>query len=61
MYDAELVNSNPVLQYQTSYYLGQKARFYAKVEVMDDILTGMMENLIENGSFDKSQKVHERF
>jgi delta 1-pyrroline-5-carboxylate dehydrogenase len=49
------------LQSQASYYLGQKVRFYAKVEVMDDILTGMMENLLENGSVDKSQKVHERF
>lgn len=54
--DAEPVNSNPILQSQTSYYLGQKARFYAKVEVMDDILTGMMEDLIENGSFEESQK-----
>ena len=54
--DAEAVNSNPVLQSQTSYYIGQKARFYAKVEVMDDILTGMMEDLLENGSFEESQK-----
>ena len=44
------------MQSQTSYYLGQKARFYAKVEVMDDILTGMMEDLLENGSFEESQK-----
>lgn len=54
--DAEPINSNPVLQYQVSYYFGQKARFYAKVEVMDDILTGMMEDLLENGSFEESQK-----
>ena len=54
--DAEPVNSNPILQSQTSYYLGQKARFYAKVEVIDDILTGMMEDLIENGSFEESQR-----
>jgi hypothetical protein len=54
--DAEPVNSNPVLQSQTSYYIGQKARFYAKVEVMDDILAGMMEDLLENGSFEESQK-----
>ena len=54
--DAELLNSNPVLQSQTSYFTGQKARFYAKVEVMDDILTGMMEDLLENGSFEESQK-----
>jgi delta 1-pyrroline-5-carboxylate dehydrogenase len=47
------------LQSQASYYLGQKVRFYAKVEVMDDILTGMMEDLLENGSFDESQKVHD--
>ena len=44
-----------------SHYLGQKVRFYVKVEVMDDILTGMMEDLLENDSFDESQKVHERF
>ena len=54
--DAEPVNSNPIFQSQTSYYLGQKARFYAKVEVLDDILTGMMEDLIENGSFEESQR-----
>jgi len=54
--NAELVSLNPVLQSQVSYYLGQKARFYAKVEVMDDILTGMMEDLLENGSFEESQK-----
>ena len=56
MNNVELVNINPVLQSQVSYYLGQKARFYAKVEVMDDILTGMMEDLLENGSFEESQK-----
>ena len=54
--NAELVSLNPVLQSQVSYYLGQKARFYAKVEVMDDILAGMMEDLLENGSFEESQK-----
>lgn len=54
--DGDPVSSNPVLQSQTSYYFGQKARFYAKVEVMDDILTGMMEDLLENGSFEESQK-----
>lgn len=54
--DGDPVNSNPVLQSQVSYYLGQKARFYAKVEVMDDILSGMMEDLLENGSFEESQK-----
>ena len=54
--DAESVNSNPVLQSQANYYLSQKARFYAKVEVMDDILTGMMEDLLENGSFEEFQK-----
>jgi hypothetical protein len=56
MNNVELVNLNPVLQSQVSYYLGQKSRFYAKVEVMDDILTGMMEDLLENGSFEESQK-----
>ena len=56
MNNVELVNLNPALQSQVSYYLAQKARFYAKVEVMDDILTGMMEDLLENGSFEESQK-----
>ena len=50
------VNSNPVLQYQLGYYLGQKARFYSKVEVVDDILNGIMEDLLESGSFEDSQK-----
>lgn len=54
--EAEPINSNPILQSQTGYYLGQKARFYAKVEVMDDILAGIMEDLLENGSFEESQK-----
>lgn len=54
--EAEPVNSNLILQSQTGYNLGQKARFYAKVEVIDDILAGMMEDLIENGSFEESQK-----
>ena len=56
MNNVELVNLNPALQSQVSYYLAQKARFYAKVEVMDDILTGMMEDLLENGPFEESQK-----
>jgi hypothetical protein len=52
----ELLNSNLVLQSQISYYLGQRIRFISKIEVMDDILNGIMEDLLENGSFEESQK-----
>jgi hypothetical protein len=30
------------------------------MEVMDDILSGMMEDLLENGSFEEAQKVEMR-
>ena len=48
---------SPVLSTSLAYGdIDLRHRFYAKIEVMDDILTGMMEDLIENDSFDESQK-----
>ena len=47
---------NPVLQSQISYYSAQRQRLYSKMEVMDDILNGMMEDLLENGSYEEAQK-----
>ncbi|MDQ1262072.1 MAG: hypothetical protein QG575_1253, partial [Euryarchaeota archaeon] len=61
--DDELANltneqaaANPVLQLQINYYYAQRQRLYFKVEVMDDIISGMMEDLLENGSFEEAQK-----
>jgi hypothetical protein len=58
---ASLVNNeqaaaNPVLQLQINYYYTQRQRLYFKVEVMDDIISGMMEDLLENGNFEEAQK-----
>ncbi len=52
----EQVTANPVLQLQINYYYSQRQRLYFKVEVMDDIISGMMEDLLENGSFEEAQK-----
>lgn len=52
----ELASSNPVLQLQVGCYQLQRQRLSSKVEVMDDILAGMMEDLLENGSFEEAQK-----
>jgi len=52
----ELVSSNPVLQLQVSCYQMQRQRLCFKMEVLDDILAGMMEDLLENGSFEEIQK-----
>ena len=56
MLNDDLGNSNPVFQSQLAYYMGQRSRFYSKVEVMDDILNGIMEDLLENGSFEESRR-----
>ncbi len=48
--------ANPVLQLQVNYYQSQRQRLYAKMEVMDDVLNGMMEDLLENGEFEDTQK-----
>ena len=52
----EQAAANPVLQLQINYYYTQRQRLYFKVEVMDDIISGMMEDLLENGSFEEAQK-----
>jgi hypothetical protein len=56
----DLAAANPVFQSQISYYSSQRQRLYSKMEVMDDILSGMMEDLLENGSFEEAQKVEMR-
>lgn len=56
----EQAAANPVFQSQISYYSSQRQRLYSKMEVMDDILSGMMEDLLENGSFEEAQKVEMR-
>jgi len=63
MTDDELANlnneqatANPVLQLQINYYYAQRQRLYFKMEVMDDIISGMMEDLLENGCFEEAQK-----
>lgn len=49
-------SSIPVLQLQVSCYQMQRQRLCFKMEVLDDILAGMMEDLLENGSFEEVQK-----
>lgn len=53
---SDLAAANPVLQLQVNYYQAQSQRLYAKMEVMDDVLNGMMEDLLENGEFEQTQK-----
>lgn len=53
---SDLAAANPVLQLQVNYYQVQRQRLYAKMEVMDDVLNGMMEDLLENGEFEETQK-----
>lgn len=52
----EQAMTNPLFQSQVSYYYSQRARLCSKTEVMDDILSGMIEDLLENGSFQDAQK-----
>jgi hypothetical protein len=52
----EQVAANPVLHLQINCYDAQRQRLCFKMEVMDDILSGMMEDLLENGSFEEAQK-----
>ncbi len=54
--DSEQAASNPVLLSQIGFYQAQRSRLCYKMEVMDDILNGMMEDLLENGSFQDAQK-----
>jgi len=52
----ELAFFSPVVQLQVSCYQMQRQRLCFKMEVLDDILAGMMEDLLENGSFEEVQK-----
>ena len=52
----EQVTCSPVLQLQVGCYQMQRQRLCFKMEVLDDILAGMMEDLLENGSFEEIQK-----
>jgi hypothetical protein len=54
--NSEMAGANPVLQFQIGSYCNQRQRLYSKMEIMDDILSGMMEDLLENGSFEDAQK-----
>jgi len=54
--NSEMAGASPVLQFQIRSYCNQRQRLYSKMEVMDDILSGMMEDLLENGSFEDAQK-----
>jgi hypothetical protein len=47
---------NPVLQLQMNCYYSQRQRLSFKMEVMDDILSGMMEDLLENSSYEEALK-----
>ncbi len=49
-------NANPFLQTQASSFISQKERLFSKIEVMDDILSGIIEELLENSGFEDSQK-----
>jgi len=48
--------SNPVISSQLAYYNGQRSRYYYKIEVMDDVLNGMVEDLVDGAAFNDSQK-----
>lgn len=48
--------SNPMVASQLAYYNGQRSRYYYKIEVMDDVLNGMVEDLIDGAAFNDSQK-----
>lgn len=52
----EQTAANPAFQFQMSVYYSQRQRLGFKMEVMDDIISGMMEDLLENGSFEEAQK-----
>jgi len=52
----EQAYGSPVLQMLRSSYYAQRQRLCFKMEVMDDILGGMMEDLLENGGFEEAQK-----
>ena len=52
----EEVLANPVMASLISYYSAQRSRYCFKVEVMDDILNGMIEDLTDSTAFNDAQK-----
>ena len=56
----EQVAAKAVFQSQIGYYSAQRSRLYSKIEVMDDILNGMIEDLLENSNFEEEQKAQMR-
>lgn len=52
----EQAGSSPLLQMQINSYYAQRQRVGFKMEILDDILGGMMEDLLENGSFEEIDK-----
>jgi len=50
------VLANPVMTSLISYYNAQRSRYCFKVEVMDDILNGMIEDLTDSTAFNDAQK-----
>jgi hypothetical protein len=47
---------NPMLDSQAGYYCSQRARLGSKMEVLDDVLAGMIEDLLENSALEGQQK-----
>ena len=53
---SEPAGSAPLLQLQLGFYQMQRQRLCFKMEVLDDIFAGMMEDLLENGSIEETQR-----
>jgi len=53
---SDQIAANPLLAAQADYYSAQRARLSSKMEVLDDVLSGMIEDLLENGGLEDSQK-----
>jgi len=53
---SEDVQANAVMASLISYYSAQRSRYCFKVEVMDDILNGMIEDLTDGTAFSDAQK-----
>jgi hypothetical protein len=54
--ESEEAIANPMISTQLAYYNAQKSRYYFKIEVMDDILNGVVEDLLDSSALDESQK-----
>jgi hypothetical protein len=52
----EDVLANPVIASLIAYYGAQRSRYCFKIEVMDDILNGMIEDLTDGAAFNDAQK-----